>query len=154
MSGCTVGDPAYPQSLRQICDPPLILYVKRELPQNIDYSLAVVGSHRPTRYREKLSYDIAYALTENGLKIVSGGAHDIDTYAHQGALDAGGHTVVVMRCGLGVIYPASNQQLFEKIVASGTLISEYSMTMPPRGSNFLQRNRLISGLTLGTVVSV
>ena len=148
----TIDDAVYPQPLREICDPPLILYVKGEFPQNIGYSLAVVGPRRPTRCGRRLSYDIAHALTQNGLKIVNGGFGDVDTCAHRGALDAGGRTVVIMGCGLSILYPASNQQLFEKIVTSGTLISEYSMTMPPFGSNVPRRNCLISGLTLGTIV--
>ena len=126
--------------------------MKGELPQNIGYSLAVVGPRRPTRCGRGLSYDIAYALTQNGLRIVNGGFGGVDTYAHRGALEAGGRTVVIMGCGLSILYPASNQQLFEMIVTSGTLISECSMAMPPFGPNVPRRNRLISRLTLGIIV--
>ena len=148
----TIDDVMYPQPLRQICDPPLILYARGVLPQNIDYSLAVVGSSRPTRSGERLSYDIACAVARSGWKIVNGGLDGVDACAHQGALDAGGRTVVIMGCGLSFFYPTSNEQLFEKIATSGILLSEYPMTMPPFGANVPRRNRLISGLTLGTVV--
>ena len=148
----TIDDAMYPQPLRQICDPPLILYVRGVLPQNIGYSLAVVGSRRPTRFGERLSYDIACALARSGWKIVNGGLDGVDACAHQGALDSGGRTVVIMGCGLSFFYPTSSEQLFEKIATSGILLSEHPMAMPPLGANVPRRNRLISGLALGTVV--
>ena len=148
----TIDDAMYPQPLRQIFDPPLVLYVRGVLPQNISYSLAVVGSRRPTRSGERLSYDIACALAQSGWKIVNGGLDGVNACAHQGALDAGGRTVVIMGCGLSSFYPTSNEQLFEKIVTSGILLSEYPMAMPPLGANIPRRNRLISGLTFGVVV--
>ena len=153
--GCqvlTLYDDAYPQHLKQIDTPPLVLYVKGELTPEDSLSVSLVGSRNAKDYGRKVSYRLSYQLAQRGLTIVSGFAKGIDTAAHRGALEAGGRTIAVMGNGLGVIYPAANRNLVEKIEASGALISEFPIGVKPKARNFPRRNRIISGLTLGTVV--
>ena len=115
-------------------------------------SVSLVGSRDARDYGRKVSYRLSYQLAQHGLTVVSGFAKGIDTSAHRGALEAGGRTVAVMGNGLGFIYPAANRALVEKIEASGALISEFPIEVKPKPRNFPRRNRIISGLTLGTVV--
>ena len=148
----TINDASYPPLLKQINDPPALLYITGELPIQDAPSIAIVGSRSPTEYGKTASQQLSYQLAERGVTVVSGFARGIDTYVHRGALEAGGHTVAVFGCGLSVIYPETNRALAAEIIESGALISEFPMTMPPLGANFPRRNRVISGLTLGTLV--
>ena len=153
--GCqilTLYDDAYPLPLKEIDTPPLVLYVRGELTPEDSLSVSLVGSRNAKDYGRKVSYRLSYQLAQRGLTVVSGFAKGIDTSAHRGALEAGGRTVAVMGNGLSFIYPAANRALVEKIEASGALISEFPIGVKPKPRNFPRRNRIISGLTLGTVV--
>ena len=153
--GCqvlTLYDTAYPALLKEIDTPPIVLYIRGELTPEDSLSLALVGSRDAKDYGRKASYRLSYQLAQRGLTIVSGLAKGIDTAAHRGALESGGRTVAVMGSGLSFVYPATNTDLAEKITESGALISEFPMETKPKPNNFPRRNRIISGLTLGTVV--
>ncbi|MDE0089105.1 MAG: DNA-processing protein DprA [Candidatus Poribacteria bacterium] len=153
--GCqivTFYDAAYPPLLKEIDTPPLILYVRGELKPEDALSIALVGSRQAKDYGRRVSYQLSYQLAKRGLTVISGFAKGIDTCAHRGALEAGGRTIAVMGNGLSLIYPAANSELVEKVIESGALVSEFPMGMKPRSENFPRRNRIISGLTLGTVV--
>ncbi len=147
----TLTDAEYPSLLLQIPDPPPFLYVYGNLtstPKNI----AVVGSRNATRYGLSTAHQLCQDISSLGLTVVSGMARGIDTAAHQGALDANRPTVAVLGSGLQRIYPAENKALFHKIAQNGAVISEFPLTAPPEGHNFPIRNRIISGMSLGTVV--
>ncbi len=147
----TLADAEYPSLLLQIPDPPPFLYVYGNLcstPKNI----AVVGSRNATGYGLSIARKLCADISTLGLTIVSGMARGIDTAAHLGALSANGKTVAVLGSGLEKVYPAENKGLFHKIAASGAVISEFPLTAPPEGHNFPIRNRIISGMSLGTVV--
>ncbi len=146
------SDPEYPPLLREIHNPPIVLYVWGELTNRDHHAISVVGSRRTSHYglesAKKLSYQLAYA----GLTIVSGLARGIDTAAHQGALAAKGRTVAVLGSGLMNLYPADNQALAEKIVTSGAVVTEFPMTVQPDTTTFPQRNRIVSGWSDGLLV--
>jgi DNA processing protein len=148
----TINDKSYPALLKQIDDPPLLLYIKGQLSLQDTASVAIVGSRNPTNYGKTISQQLSYQLATHGITIVSGFARGIDTCAHRGALEAGGKTIAVLGCGLSIVYPEVNRELIDEIIKYGALISEFPMTMPPKGTNFPRRNRIISGLTLGTLV--
>lgn len=153
--GCqvvTLYDAAYPPHLKEIDTPPFVLYVRGELVPEDAISVAVVGSRNAKDYGRKVSYRLSYQIAQRGLTVVSGFAKGIDTAAHRGALEAGGKTIAVMGNGLSLIYPAANRDLAKKIETSGALVSEFPMAARPKPRNFPRRNRIISGLTLGTVV--
>ena len=153
--GCqivTLYDAAYPPHLKEIDTPPFVLYVKGELTPEDALSISLVGSRNAKDYGRKVSYHLSYQLAQRGVTVISGLAKGIDTLAHRGALEAGGRTIAVMGNGLSIVYPATNSNLAEKIEASGALVSEFPMAARPKSRNFPRRNRIISGLTLGTVV--
>lgn len=153
--GChivTYYDEAYPPLLKEIDTPPLLLYVRGELKPEDAFSTAIVGSRNAKDYGRKVSYQLAHQLVNRGMTVVSGFAKGIDACAHRGALEAGGRTLAVLGNGLSLIYPAGNKELVEKVVESGALISEFPMGMKPMSKNFPIRNRIISGLSVGTVV--
>ena len=148
----TLGDPQYPQPLREIFDPPIVLYARGRVALLQSLALAVVGTRRPTPYgvaaAERLSADLAHA----GLTIVSGMARGIDTAAHKGALTAGGGTIAVLGCGVDVIYPSENRGLATQLAEKGLIVSEFPMGSVAFPQNFPIRNRIISGLSLGVLV--
>lgn len=148
----TLDDPAYPERLRQIYGPPILLYVRGELRPTDDLSIAIVGTRRATAYGRQAAERISGELAAGGATIVSGLARGIDTFAHRAALDAGGRTIAVLGCGVDVAYPAENARLALEIVERGAVISEYPLGTAPDAANFPVRNRIISGLTRGTVV--
>ena len=150
----TICDEAYPSLLKQVEGCPLLLYIKGELlPPEDALSIAVVGSRRPTEYGKTISYRLSHQLATHGVTIVSGLARGIDTFAHRGALEASGRTIAVLGNGLASpVYPEDNGPLVDEIVKDGALISEFPMTMQPIAKNFPRRNRVISGLTVGTLV--
>ena len=148
----SIYDDAYPQALKEIFDPPLVLYVKGEFPQEA-YAIGVVGSREASYYGLKAASYFASGLASEGIPIISGGARGIDTAAHEAALKSGGKTVAVLGCGLDIAYPASNQKLFERIAESGAVISEYPPGTMPRAINFPARNRIIVGLSRGIIVA-
>jgi len=148
----TIRDEAYPERLRTIFDPPQILYVKGELLPQDSTAISVVGSRRATNYGKSICEQLSRQLAANGFTIVSGFARGIDSIAHREALAVGGRTIAVMGNGLSFIYPAENEKLMTEITASGACISEFPMSVPPMGTNFPRRNRVISGVSLGTLV--
>ncbi len=147
-----LNDPVYPEALREIPDPPSLLFFRGTLHRSDALSIGMVGSRTATPYGKAMAEKFARELTEHGLTIVSGGATGIDTAAHQGALSAGGRTIAVIGCGLDVVYPRQNEALFEKIVQNGAIISEYPLGAQPEAWRFPGRNRIISGLAEGTLV--
>ena len=142
----------YPQHLKTIYDPPLVLYVKGNILETDVLALAIVGARRCTYYGLSQAERFGRLLAQKGLCIVSGMARGIDAAAHRGAISSNGRTIAVLGCGLGVIYPRENIELAEQIVQHGAIVSEFPMNTPPDFRNFPPRNRLISGLSLGVLV--
>lgn len=142
----------YPQSLQNLSDKPLVLYVKGELPQ-ANYALAIVGSRRCSEYGVRAAACFAQAMTREGIPIISGGAKGIDTAAHEACLQAGGTTVAVLGCGLDIVYPSENAKLFARIAEQGALVTEYPPGVPPAAANFPARNRIIVGLSQAVLVA-
>ena len=145
-------DPEYPQRLRTIYGPPLILFRIGEGQPLQEEGVAVVGTRAATSYGRRVATMLGAGLAGRGLNLISGLALGIDAAAHEGALQAGGLTTAVLGCGLDVIYPAQNAKLFEKIASRGIILSEYPLGTRPDGFRFPARNRIISGLALGVVV--
>lgn len=148
----TMLDARYPEHLKNIYDPPAVLYVKGALLAQDYNGVAVVGSRRPSFYGLSSAQRLSAALASRGLTVISGLARGIDTASHQGALGAGGRTIAVLGSGLLRLYPQENDRLADDISRHGALISEYSLKTPPLARNFPRRNRIISGLSLGVVV--
>ncbi len=148
----TMRDPSYPARLKEIYDPPPVLYVKGINPALEDWPLAVVGARKATSYGREVTRWLVRDLTGNNVLIISGLARGIDTVAHKSALEAGGKTVAVLASGLDIIYPPENRILAEQICENGALISEYPLGTKPRAEYFPRRNRIMSGLSLGTLV--
>ncbi len=144
-------DEEYPEALRQLPDPPFVLYLKGTL-QEIDPAVAVVGTRAPSHYGRELAGSLAADLSRQGLSIISGLARGIDTAAHTGSLDGCGRAVAVLGSGIDTIYPAENVPLAQKISARGAVISEYPPGTRPDPGNFPRRNRIIAGLSLGVIV--
>ena len=146
-------DAIYPDTLKTICNPPMVLYVKGSLP-DFDNTpvISIVGPRKVSEFGKKAAYSLGYRLGKAGFTVVSGGAVGSDTYAHIGALKAQGKTVLVMGCGFNVSYLEENRALREHIENNGCLISEYPPDTPITRYTFPVRNRLISALSLGTVV--
>jgi DNA processing protein len=142
----------YPPRLKQIADPPLVLYVRGDVKVLSRYALAIVGTRRPTAYGGQVAQRLARDLAQRQLVIVSGLARGIDSAAHRGALEAAGKTVAVLGSGIDVIYPRENKRLAEQVAECGALISEFPPGTSPAPENFPIRNRTISGLALGVVV--
>ena len=153
--GCrivTQADPEYPELLRHIYDPPIVLYVKGELSTKDKNAVAMVGSRMTTHYGIETARKLAYQLAYLGVTVVSGGARGIDTAAHQGALSAKGRTVMVLGTGINLVTPPENAKLFEQVAASGALITQFPFNRPADKQSFPIRNRIVAGMTLGTVV--
>lgn len=148
----TFLDDEYPENLKQIYDPPIILYLKGTLLPQDKHAIAIVGTRRSTLYGRETAGRLARQLASAGITVVSGLARGIDTAAHEGALLAKGRTVGVLGSGFNNPYPPENRELMERIAASGAVISEYPMRASPDPMNFPIRNRIISGLSLGVVV--
>ncbi|MEN2776561.1 DNA-processing protein DprA [Acetivibrio clariflavus] len=147
----TIEDEDYPKYLKNIYDPPIILYMKGSI-QKDDKYLAVVGSRRATSYGLNMAEVISRELSKCGITIVSGMARGIDTYAHKGVLSARGRTVAVLGCGLDIVYPYENKKLMQGIIENGACISEYLPGTKPLAGNFPARNRIISGMSMGVIV--
>jgi len=148
----TLIDERYPSQLKTISDPPPILYVRGEVACLKEPQLAIVGSRNPTTGGKQNAQQFAADLAKLGLVITSGMASGIDAQAHIGALEQGAKTIAVCGTGLDRIYPAKHKSLAHQISLQGALISEFSIGTSPMASNFPRRNRLISGLSLGTLV--
>ncbi len=145
-------DPEYPQILKQIPSPPLVLYVKGKIIRQDDFSLAIVGSRAASFYGLSLAEKFAADLAVRGITITSGMARGVDTAAHQGALKVNGRTIAVMGSGFNQLYPSQNKNLAEEIAENGAVISEFCLDEQPLPHNFPRRNRIISGLSAGIVV--
>ena len=153
--GCHVlisSDENYPALLREIYDPPLVLYVKGALTAKDKNAVAMVGSRQTTHYGIETARKLAYQLAYVGVTVVSGGARGIDTAAHQGAVSAKGRTDAVLGTGINLIFPPENAELFERIAANGAVITQFPFNRPADKQSFPIRNRIVAGMTLGTVV--
>ncbi len=154
-SGCRVlmtDDSEYPALLREIYDPPIVLYVKGRLLPRDPNGVALVGSRQTTHYGIDAARRLAHQLAYVGVTIVSGGARGIDTSAHQGALHAKGRTICVLGTGIETVFPPENAELFDRITKAGALITQFPFRHRPDRQSFPIRNRIVAGMTLGTVV--
>ncbi len=145
-------DEDYPERLQAIEQPPPVLYVRGEILPEDAWAVAVVGTRRVTRYGRQVAEEVGAALARQGVTVVSGLARGVDGIVHRAALQAGGRTLAVLGSGVDRIYPPEHRRLAENIIARGALISDYPPGTPPDAANFPARNRLISGLSLATVV--
>ena len=143
-------DELYPDLLKKIYDPPVLLFVRGILPWIP--CIAVVGTRRPSQYGMWVGGRLGEDLVKRGAVVVSGMARGVDTHAHRGALKASGKTIAVLGSGVDVVYPPENGLIYKNIINSGAVISEFPMGTEPSGGHFPRRNRIISGLSLGTVV--
>lgn len=148
----TIHDQFYPQLLKQIHDPPVALYVSGDPGILNTLQISMVGSRNPTADGRRLARDFAGRLADLGITITSGLALGIDSYSHLGALDAAGTTIAVLGSGLDIVYPARNKKLATSIIEKGALVSEFPPGVNPMPANFPRRNRIISGMSLGTLV--
>ncbi len=148
----TFVDSRFPAALRQIPYAPPFLYVKGSILPTDELAVAVVGTRKPSYYGRRVSCRLATDLCRQQVTIVSGLARGIDTAAHQAAVDFGGRTLAVLGCGLDIVYPPENKELYRLIPEHGALISEFPLGAPPEARNFPIRNRIISGLSRGVVV--
>ncbi len=146
------GDIRYPAALAAIHDPPPTLFIKGQIEALRAPSVAIVGSRVASPYALEVSRRLGADLARRGICVVSGMARGVDSAAHRGALDSGGVTIAVFGCGVDIIYPREHAALADRICERGALVSEFPPGMPPRKPNFPQRNRIISGLSLGVVV--
>src|SRR5437867_963710 len=155
IDGCLLvnwTEPEYPQTLLQIYDPPVLLYVRGD-PQVLNLpSLSIVGTRRPTVYGTQMAQRLGRELAARGLVIVSGLARGIDAIAHQGAMDAHGRAIGVLGTGIDICYPKENKKLYEKVLERGAIISEFPLRTYPAPENFPVRNRIVAGLPLGVAV--
>lgn len=143
-------DETYPELLRNIHDPPAVLYIRGTLPQQ--ETLAIVGSRKATPAGLEFAQELARQLAQQQICVVSGMARGVDSAAHRGALDAKGGTVAVLGCGVDYIYPRENARLYQQIVGEGAIISEHPPATKPAAGNFPGRNRIISGLSHGVLI--
>lgn len=153
----TLVDPHYPKLLKQIADAPFVLYIKGKrgtTPINLERTIGVVGTRKMTPYGEEVTRKLVEGLVFAGFTIVSGMAYGVDACAHQAALDIGGTTIAVLGCGIDIIAPSSNARLYRTIAdGHGAIVSEMPLGMRPNKGLFPARNRIISGLSLGVVVT-
>ncbi len=148
----TLWDKAYPEQLKQIYDPPIALFCRGNVDLLVTDSIGIVGTRTPSAYGKEISMNFSRDLAQRGLTVVSGAAKGVDTYAHEACLKAGGNTIAVLGNGVDRIYPAENRTLFDEISNKGLLVSEFLMGSKPDAPNFPRRNRIISGLSMGTIV--
>lgn len=148
----TLKDEEYPQLLREIDHSPPVLYVRGSLLSEDEFAVAMVGTRKVTSYGQQVCRDTSTYLAGHGITIVSGLARGVDGIAHQNALKAGGRTIAVLGSGVDVIYPPEHRKLADAIIENGAVISDYPLGTQPEGVNFPPRNRIISGLSLATIV--
>jgi DNA processing protein len=152
VSAYTFHDPEYPARLKEIYDYPPLIYVKGKIISQDEWCIAVVGTRKATVYGRQVTEEIVTDLARNKISVVSGLARGIDTIAHHSSLEAGGRTIAIFACGLDNIYPPENANLAAKICNQGATVSEYPLGAKPRPDNFPRRNRIMSGMSLGTLV--
>lgn len=145
-------EPEYPQTLLQIYDPPVLLYVRGDLQVLNLPSLGIVGTRRPTLYGTQMAQRLGRELAARGLVIVSGLARGVDAIAHQGAMEANGRAIGVLGTGIDVCYPKENKKLYEKVLERGAILSEFPLRTHPAPENFPVRNRIVAGLPWGVVI--
>jgi DNA processing protein len=148
----TLLDEGYPALLKTLPDAPPLLYVLGTLYPQDGRALAIVGTRKATKYGRDAAHDLSKQLAGQGVTIISGLAHGIDTVAHQGSIEGGGRTIAVLGSGIDIIYPRENRDLARKIIEYGALVSEFPIGMQPDKRNFPRRNRVISGMALGVLV--
>jgi DNA processing protein len=148
----TSEDPGYPTRLKEIEQPPPVLFVRGEWLPEDEFCIAIVGTRRITAYGRQITEELAVHLAANGVTVISGLARGVDGVAHEGALRAGGRTVAVLGSGVDRIYPPENRALAQEICSRGALLSDYPLGTAPESSNFPPRNRIISGLSAATIV--
>jgi DNA processing protein len=148
----TIWDNEYPDHLRRIYDPPPFLFTNGSITPQDATAIAIVGTRSPSTYGSRIAERFAMELATMGITVVSGLARGIDTIAHSAALKAGGRTVAIIGSGIDVIYPSENSDLARRLASHGALLSEFVMGTKPDAVNFPQRNRIISGMTLGSIV--
>ncbi|HIJ64450.1 MAG TPA: DNA-protecting protein DprA [Candidatus Hydrogenedentes bacterium] len=148
----TLEDPEYPVRLAEIYDPPLALFVRGELREEDAHCVSIVGTRRPTPYGVRMAEKFGRELAARGITVVSGMAAGIDAAAHRGALENGGRTIAVLGNGVDIVYPAQNAELMHQIIQHGCVISQFPMGVKPSKGHFPYRNRIISGLALGTLI--
>ncbi len=148
----TWEDEAYPRRLKEIDQPPPVLYLRDNLQPEDEWAVAIVGTRGITAYGRQVTAEIASVLARRGVTVISGLARGVDAEAHKVALNAGGRTLAVLGSGVDQIYPPEHRQLANQIIASGALMSDYAPGTPPDGVNFPPRNRIISGLSMAVIV--
>jgi len=148
----TLADDRYPTLLSRFPDAPTVLYVRGTLTPQDNRALSIVGTRKATSYGRDVAHDLGKQLAQNGVTVISGLAHGIDSAAHRGAIEGGGRTIAVLGCGIDRVYPPDNRELAHEIAAHGAIVSEFPIGTPPEGRNFPRRNRVISGLALGVLV--
>jgi DNA processing protein len=148
----TIWEASYPSLLKRISDPPVILFYRGDISEQRNRTIAVVGSRTPSAYGKVVCADIVRQLVAQEITIVSGMARGIDSIAHHTALQSGGETLAVLGCGIDCCYPPENRRLFDEITRHGAVMSEYFLGTGPDAINFPKRNRIITGLSLGTLV--
>jgi DNA processing protein len=155
IAGCSLlnwTEPEYPQTLLQIYDPPVFLYVRGDLQVLNLPSISIVGTRKPTLYGTQMAQRLGRELAARGLVVVSGMARGIDAIGHQGAMEAHGRAIGVLGTGIDVCYPKENKKLYEKVLERGAIISEFPLRAHPAPENFPVRNRIVAGMPLGVVV--
>ena len=153
VTAITWHDDNYPPRLKEIYDLPPVIYIHGEMVPEDERSVAVVGTRKPTAYGREAAYRLTFDIARSGVVIVSGMALGIDAIAHRAALEAGQRTIAVLGSGLDVIYPREHDKLAAEILRNGALISEHPLGVRPNPQNFPRRNRIMAGMTLGTVVA-
>jgi len=148
----TWDEAAYPRRLREIDQPPPILYVRGKLLPEDDWAVAIVGTRRVTAYGRQVAEEVATSLARSGVTVVSGLARGVDSIGHQAAVNAGGRTLAVLGNGVDQVYPPENRHLAAQIMEHGALISDYALGTQPDGINFPPRNRIISGLSIAVII--
>jgi len=145
-------DMEYPTSLKEIYDPPIVLYIKGSLLSQDNRGIAIVGSRQTTSYGMEVARKLGYQLAYAGVTVVSGGARGIDTGAHLGAIAAKGRSIAVLGTGINLVFPPENRELFERLAESGAVLTQFPFNRPADKQSFPIRNRIVAGMTLGTVV--
>jgi DNA processing protein len=152
ISVLTLEDESYPRRLKEIDQPPPVLYLRGDLQLEDEWAVAIVGTRRITPYGRQITEEVSGTLARNGVTVVSGLARGVDAVAHQAAVHAGGRTLAILGSGVDRIYPPEHQRLAEQICLNGAVLSDYPIGTPPEGPNFPPRNRIISGLSLAVIV--
>ncbi|MBP8131921.1 MAG: DNA-processing protein DprA [Candidatus Hydrogenedentes bacterium] len=148
----TMEDPAYPPRLAEIYDPPLVLFCRGQLENADQYCVALVGTRKASPYGVRMAEALGRELAARGITVVSGLAHGIDAAAHRGAIEGGGRTIAVLGCGVDVAYPVENADLMHRVTRHGCVLSQFPMGTQPSRGLFPYRNRIISGLCMGTCI--